>query len=132
LSSSGSAIRFDEEINRRLVPALKVHPMVLGVGAEDLFAAGVADMDFKAAPAVIEALQTRLGHGVFGYEAVPDELIPALTNWLYTRHDWQVEAEHVLRAPNILNALAIAVSLFTDEGDSTVEIRVGHTRHRNQ
>ena len=92
----------------------------IGVGAEDLLAAGVADMDFKAAPAVIEALQTRLGHGVFGYEAVPDELIPALTNWLYTRHDWQVEAEHVLRAPNILNALAIAVSLFTDEGDNII------------
>jgi len=36
---------FDEEIDRRLVPALKVHRMVLGDGGEDLFAAGVADMD---------------------------------------------------------------------------------------
>ena len=111
---------FDEKINRRLVPALKVHPMVLGEGAGDLFAAGVADMDFKAAPAVIEALQKRLGHGVFGYETAPEELIPALTNWLYTRHDWRVEADHVLRAPNVLNALAIAASIFTSEGDNII------------
>ena len=39
---------FDEEINRREVPALKVHPMVVGPDGENLFAAGVADMDFKA------------------------------------------------------------------------------------
>ena len=111
---------FDEEIDRRLVPALKVHPMVLGDGGEDLFAAGVADMDFKAAPAVIEALQKRLGHGVFGYETAPQELIPALTDWLYTRHGWRVEAGHILRAPNVLNALAMAASIFTSEGDNII------------
>ena len=72
MSEISDPIPFDEEINRRLVPALKVHPMVLGDAAEDLFAAGVADMDFKAAPAIIEALQKRLGHGVFGYETVPE------------------------------------------------------------
>jgi len=120
LSGKGSTTPFDEEIDRRLVPALKVHPMVLGASAEDLFAAGVADMDFRAAPAVIEALKKRLDHGVFGYETVPKGLIPALTNWLYTRHGWRVEADHILRAPNVLNALAIAASLFTNEGDGII------------
>ena len=120
MNDIGNPTPFDEEIDRRLVPALKVHPMVLGDGAEDLFAAGVADMDFKAAPAVIEALGKRLDHGVFGYETVPDGLMPALTNWLYTRHDWRVEADHILRAPNVLNALAIAASLFTREGDNII------------
>ena len=62
---------FDEEINRREVPALKTHPMVVGDDGENLFAAGVADMDFKAPPAVLEAMQKRLDHGVFGYETVP-------------------------------------------------------------
>jgi len=120
LSKTGASIQFDKEINRRLVPALKVHPMVLGDAAEELFAAGVADMDFEAAPAVIKALRRRLDHGVFGYEAQPEELMPALLDWLSTRHQWQVEAGYVLRAPNILNALAIAVSLFTSEGDSII------------
>ncbi len=111
---------FDEDINRREVPALKVHPIVLGQGADDLFAAGVADMDFKAPPVVREALQKRLNHGVFGYETVPDGLLPALTGWLHEHHGWEVDESHVLRAPNVLNALAIAASLFTEEGDGII------------
>ena len=55
---------FDEIIDRREVPALIVHPIVVGEDGENLFAAGVADMDFKAAPPVLEAMQQRLEHGL--------------------------------------------------------------------
>ncbi len=120
MSDTGRQISFDEEICRRLVPALKVHPMVLRAGAGDLFAAGVADMDFKAAPVIIEALRKRLDHGVFGYETLPQELLPALIDWLHTRHNWRVDAAHILRAPNVLNSLAIAASLFSNEGDNII------------
>ncbi len=110
----------DQEINRHEVPALKVHPMVLGIEGMELFPAGVADMDFKAPPAVLDALQKRLDHGVFGYETVPDDLIPALTSWLSIRHNWNVDAAHILRSPNILNTLAIAASIFTNNGDGVI------------
>ena len=111
---------FDEKIDRREVPALKTHKMVLGADGANLFPAGVADMDFKAPPAVLAALQKRVEHGIFGYETVPDGLMPALTNWLQTQHGWKVDAAHILRAPNVLNILAIAASLFTDEGDGVI------------
>jgi cystathionine beta-lyase len=111
---------FDEIIDRRVVPALKVHPKLLGPGGDALFAAGVADMDFKAPPPVLEALKKRLDHGVFGYEAVPDGLMPALVRWLSARHGWQVDESHILRAPNILNALSMAACLFTQEGDGVI------------
>ena len=62
---------FDEVIDRRAVPALKTHKIVLGEGGSNLFAAGVADMDFEAAPPILDALRERLAHGIFGYEAVP-------------------------------------------------------------
>ena len=111
---------FDENIDRREVPALKVHPIVLGDGGDELFAAGVADMDFKAPPVVVDAMQKRLDHGVFGYETVPAGLMPALTDWLLQHHGWKVDKSHVLQAPNILTALAIAASLFTEEGDGVI------------
>jgi len=110
----------DQDINRREVPALKTHLMVLGQDGEALFPAGVADMDFKAPQPVLDALQKRLDHGVFGYETVPDGLMPALINWLHIRHNWTVNNAHILRAPNVLNILAIAASLFTDEGDGVI------------
>ena len=111
---------FDEEIDRRVVPALKAHPLVLGEDGEHLFAAGVADMDFKAPTVVLEAIRQRLAHGVFGYEAVPDGLLPALTRWLETRHGWAVDQRHVLRAPNVLNSLATAAALFTGRGEGII------------
>ncbi len=111
---------FDEEIDRRAVPALKVHPMVLGKDGLDLFPAGVADMDFRAPRCVRDAMAQRLEHGVFGYESVPDGLIPALINWQETRHNWTVKTKHILRAPNVLNSLSMAVNLFTDEGDDII------------
>lgn len=111
---------FDTEINRREVPALKVHKMVLGADGLDLFAAGVADMDFKAPDVVLRAMQTRLQHGIFGYEAMPADLLPALCDWQKMRHGWALEADHILRAPNVLNILAIAASLFTEVGDGVI------------
>lgn len=120
MSQDVSSALFDQEIDRREVPALKTHPMVVGDDGENLFAAGVADMDFKAPPAVLEAMQKRLDHGVFGYETVPDGLQPALIGWLKTHHNWDVQKEHILTSPNILTALAMATSLFTKAGEAVI------------
>ena len=111
---------FDTPIDRRAVPALKTHPMVLGDVGMDLFAAGVADMDFQAAPVVRAAIARRAAHGVFGYEAVPEGLIPALVGWFARRHGWAIDPAHILRAPNVLNALSMALNLFTDAGDGVI------------
>lgn len=94
--------------------------MVLGDDGMDLFAAGIADMDFAVAPCILDALAKRTAHPVFGYEAVPDELMADVTNWLQSRHGWSVDEAHVLRAPNVLNTLAMAVNLFTNPGDGII------------
>lgn len=111
---------FDAALDRRATPALKTHPLVVGEDGAALFAAGVADMDFAVAPQIQEALRARLDHPVFGYETVPGGLIPALRAWLDHRHAWAVAPEHILRAPNALNALAIAAALFSGPGDGII------------
>lgn len=115
-----AGFNFDEEVDRRAVPALKWHKMVLGADGAGLFPAGVADMDFRVAPPILNAMQKRLEHGVFGYEAVPEGLLPALAAWFETRHGWAIDPAHVLRAPNVLDSLAIAASLFTNPGDGII------------
>lgn len=115
-----NTFNFDEDIDRRAVPALKVHPNVLGQDGADLFPGGVADMDFKPPPAVLSAMRDRVAHGVFGYEAVPYGLLPALTGWFQDRHGWTVDPSHILRAPNVLNILAMAARVFTKEGDGVI------------
>ena len=111
---------FDEVIDRREVPALKVHLMVLGADEMDLFPAGVADMDFRAPKPILDAMAQRLAHGVFGYETVPDGLMPALIAWMKQRHAWDIHPDHILRAPNVLNSLSMAANLFTRPGDGII------------
>ena len=117
---SDTLFNFDEEIDRREVPALKPHRLVLDADGLDLFPAGVADMDFRVSPAILEAMERRLRHGVFGYETVPDGLMPALTEWFETRHGWRIDPATILRAPNVLNSLAIAAAVFTQPGDGVI------------
>lgn len=108
---------FDQIIDRREVPALKTHRNVLGEDGMGLFPAGVADMDFPIPEPISKALAQRLAHGIFGYEAMPDGLIPALIAWVKERHNWQINPDHILRAPNVLNSLSMAVNLFTEPDD---------------
>ena len=111
---------FDEVIDRREVPALKVHRMVLGADGMGLFPAGVADMDFRAPKPILDALAQRLDHGVFGYETVPDDLFPALIAWVRERHVWGLHPDHILRAPNVLNSMSTAANLFAEPGDGII------------
>lgn len=111
---------FDEVINRREVPALKVHRLVLGADGLDLFPAGVADMDFRAPKPILDALAQRFDHGVFGYETVPDDLLPAFIAWVRERHAWDLHPDQILRAPNVLNSISMAANLFTEPGDGII------------
>ncbi|NNL19158.1 MAG: aminotransferase class I/II-fold pyridoxal phosphate-dependent enzyme, partial [Boseongicola sp.] len=115
-----TAFNFDEEIDRREVPALKPHRIVLGADGMDLFPAGVADMDFRVAPPILDAMKQRLQHGVFGYETVPTGLFPALIKWFDAHHGWCIDRDHILRAPNVLNSLAISATLFANPGDGII------------
>lgn len=115
-----SEFNFDEIIDRREVPALKWHQNVLGADGSELFPGGVADMDFRVAPCITDALTRRVEHGVFGYEAVPDGLLDALAQWMARRHNWAIDTAQVLRAPNVLNALAMVLNAFTPQGAGVI------------
>ena len=49
----------------------------------------VADMDFRTAPPVLDALERRLRHGVFGYTKVPDAYFEAVKGWFGKRHGFR-------------------------------------------
>ena len=77
-------------------------------------------MDFEVAPEIAAAVRSRAEHAVFGYEAVSSKLLPALVGWLRARHVWEVAPAQVLRAPNALNALAMAANTFTAAGEGII------------
>ncbi|MDE6782753.1 MAG: cystathionine beta-lyase, partial [Paramuribaculum sp.] len=52
----------------------------------DLLPMWVADMDFRTAPAIIEALRRRVDHCVFGYTSLGADYYDAVINWFSSRH----------------------------------------------
>ncbi len=56
----------------------------------------VADMDFKAPPAVIESLRRHVDHGIYGYTVPPDDLMGAVVDKLAGTHGWDVKPEWIV------------------------------------
>ncbi|MGC9468756.1 MAG: MalY/PatB family protein [Anaerolineae bacterium] len=85
---------------------------------EDVLPMWVADMDFQSPPAVIQALQERAEHGIFGYETSPPDLRQIIVDRLARLYDWQVEPEAVVFLPGIVAGFNVASRAFVapDEG----------------
>lgn len=74
----------------------------------DVIPLWVGDMDFQAPPAVRQAIEQRLQHGVLGYTRLPDSLVHSLIQWHSRRHGWQIEPEWILPLPGLVPSLSVA------------------------
>ena len=81
---------FDNPPERRGTDSLK---WAVGEGELPMW---VADMDFPAAPEILEALRKRVDHGIFGYFALPDAWYDAYITWWRERHGLAIEREWLM------------------------------------
>jgi len=112
----------DEIVDRTEVATLKFDAETMhGIfGTSDLWPSWVADMDFRAAPKIIEALNRRLQHGIFGYEASTAELSDAVVNWYRRKHGWAFDSSQIIFSPRTLNSLAVLITHFSEAGDGVI------------
>ena len=87
---------------------------------EDVLPLWVADMDFRAAPAIVDALHRRVDEGVFGYALPPHAWHDSLRRWLHRRHGWKVESSSILDATGVIPALAATIRAFCVPGDKVI------------
>lgn len=67
----------------------------------------IADMDFKAAKPIREAMQRRLDHGVFGYSIVPQANYDAVSKWFERRHGWRgINKDNLLYTTAVVPAIS--------------------------
>ena len=110
---------FDKIVDRRNTDCLKFDAAVRRGYPADILPLWVADMDFPTAPPVLEAIQKRAAHGIFGYsEPDPGRLFPVLEQWFREQHRWEIEKDWLLQTPGVVFALAMAVKAYTGPGDA--------------
>lgn len=80
----------------------------------------VADMDFKTAPCVIEALRRRVEHGVFGYTHVGDDYYRALTGWFAYRHGYTIDPKSVIYTSGVVPAISAIIKGMAKPGEGVI------------
>lgn len=108
---------FDKIIPRRGTNSYKWDSMSTD---KDVLPLWVADMDFRTAPAIIEVLDKRVKHGIFGYVHVPDEYYEAVIRWFERRHNWSVKKDWFIYTSGVVPALSAIIKALTEPGDGVV------------
>ena len=115
---------FDEVTERRGTGCVKwdtEHPIVnsqaLIANDKEMIPLWVADMDFKAAPAIQEAIRKRVEHGIFGYTHVDDSYYDAIISWFGRRYQWTIGREDILYTIGVVPAMSVAIKALTMPGE---------------
>ncbi len=87
---------------------------------EGLLPLWVADMDFKAPPCVIRALEEKSRHGIFGYSESGADYFKAVRNWLKEGFGWETERSWLVKTPGVVCAVSTAIRALTSAGDAVL------------
>ena len=107
---------FDEIVPRRGTNSVKWDTP----SEEGVLPMWIADMDFKAAPVIREALQRRMDHGVFGYTKVPQAYYDAIVSWFDRRHGWKIDPQTILYTIGVVPAVSTIIKAVTKPGDKVL------------
>ncbi|TVP77090.1 MAG: putative C-S lyase [Puniceicoccaceae bacterium] len=86
----------------------------------DILPLWVADMDFVSAPEILQALQSRLDHGVFGYTIPHEAPIEAVLHYLEREHNYAARATWLNFLPGLVPAINLCCHAFTKPGESVM------------
>lgn len=109
---------FDKIIPRRGTNSYKWDSMP--EDKKDLLPLWVADMDFRTAPAIVEALARRVEHGIYGYVHVPDKYYRSVIEWFERRHDWTIDREWFIYTSGVVPAISAVIKALAEPGDGVI------------
>lgn len=88
----------------------------------DILPLWVADMDFTSSPAIIEALQRRIAHGVFGYARPVKSTVDAVVNAMAERYGWTIDPAWLVWLPGLVVGLNVTAQAFAEPGDEVLTL----------
>lgn len=113
---------FDEVINRRNTDCIKwdfmeaMDPRV----SKTALPLWVADMEFKVADEILDAMHKRVDEGIFGYTKAGENYYEAVIGWYNKRFNWEIKKDSIYYAPGIVPALGFIIDALTDLNDGII------------
>lgn len=112
---------FDEKINRLGTYCTQWDYIEDRFGVKELLPFSISDTDFLVPPEVLQAMETRLQHGIFGYTRWNHwEFKGAIRHWFKKRFNCEIEEDWIVYSPTVIYSISKLMELLTDEGDHIV------------
>ncbi|MEM6282447.1 MAG: PatB family C-S lyase [Chloroflexota bacterium] len=93
---------------------------------DDAIPMWVADMDFPVAPAITEALQQRVSHGIFGYTMPSDDLKTLLVQRMKNRYNWDIQPDDIVYLPGVIPGINMTARAIAQDGTVMIQTPVYH------
>jgi cystathionine beta-lyase len=116
MMTNDSCFDFDRSVERRKTASMKWDKYK----GKDIIPLWVADMDFCSPPAVIDALQRRIAHGVFGYTMPPPDLNKIVVAMLEAEYGWSVQPQWLVWLPGLVTGLNVACRAVGEDNDAVM------------
>jgi cysteine-S-conjugate beta-lyase len=76
----------------------------------------IADTDFETLPEIIQAINKRCEHPLFGYAAPKREYLEAVRDWQRRRNKWDVEESWIVPSAGVVTAISFTIQALTAPG----------------
>lgn len=111
---------FDEVIDRNGNRAAKYDERIKKFGNADVIPLWIADMDFKTAQPIIDAMKAKAEEGIWGYTSRPDSYFESICGWQKRRNGWDIDVSLMSWSLGVVPALSAIVKVFSEPGDSVM------------
>lgn len=111
---------FDQVVDRSKNLSAKYDERVKKFGTDDVIPLWIADMDFRTAQPVIDALKARAEEGIWGYTARPASYFEAVKNWQKRRNGWDTDTALMSFSPGVVQTLSVMIRLYTPQNGNVL------------
>jgi len=112
---------FDEVYNRFGTDSTKFDRQIRLFGKDSIeVGMGIADMDFRAAPAITQALKDRLQHENWGYLDNQRMIVDSVITWNKQRYGVDIEPNQMVISAGVHPALISAMATFCPRGSKVL------------
>ena len=111
---------FDEIVDRSNNYAAKFQEAELHYGTNNVIPLWIADMDFRTAPCIVDAIKERADQGIFGYTWRTPKYFEAIAAWQQKRNGWLPDIAKMAFAPGVVPGMRMVLTMFTQPGDKVL------------
>jgi len=88
----------------------------------DILPLWVADMDFKASPAIVAALQQRVAESVYGYARPTASTVNAFVDAMAQHYSWTIDPTWIVWLPGLVAGLNLTAQAYAEPGEEVLKL----------